>query len=78
MITGKGTHDGKPMLLMGLSGENVTRLMAGDPIVLDGAKVGFDNLTVVVIGGRTENEMAAALTVHGFITPTTNIHDSRT
>lgn len=77
MITGKGTYEDKPMLLMGLSGENVTRLMAGEPIVLDGAKVGFDNLMVVLIGGETEGAMAAALTVHGFISATTTIHDHR-
>lgn len=77
MITGKGTYDGKPMLLMGLSGENVNRLMAGEPIVLDGAKVGFEDLMVVVVGGRTEEDMAAQLTLGGFISAATHIHDRR-
>lgn len=61
MIKAVGTHDGKPMLMIGLSGENVTRLMADEPIKFDCADLGLPELVVVIFGGRTEESMAQQL-----------------
>jgi hypothetical protein len=50
--------NGRPLALFGLSGENMTRLMAGEPIKIDlpEAALGYPMppLTVVICGGRTE------------------------
>lgn len=56
------------MLVLGLSGENVTRLMAGEPILFDGTPFGFDG-RIVICGGRTEQDIADELTRHGLPTP---------
>jgi len=48
------TADGKPMAILGLSGENMTRLMADEPIVLNLADLGLPQVVVVIVGGRTE------------------------
>jgi len=48
------TADGKPMASLGLSGENMTRLMADEPIVLNLADLGLPQVVVVIVGGRTE------------------------
>jgi hypothetical protein len=46
---------GRPLLIIGLSGENMTRLMADKPIKFDMAEVGLPPLTVVIVGGKTED-----------------------
>lgn len=59
MITGRGLDgQGRPLLLIGLSGENMTRLMADEPIVIDAARFGVGEFTVLLMGGRTEDSMA--------------------
>lgn len=69
MIKAAGTVGGKPMLILGLSGENMTRLMAGEPIMLDAAALGLPDMTVVVVGGRTEDSITADLRAHGLVPP---------
>lgn len=56
-------HDssGRPIVLLGLSGENVTRLMADEPIPVDLAELGIPGLTVILISGRTEADITAQL-----------------
>lgn len=67
MIKAPGrTGDGRPMLLLGLSGENMTRLMAGEPIAVDTAQLGepfagLPPLVVVLVGGRDEQTIVAQL-----------------
>lgn len=67
MITAAGsTGDGRPMLLLGLSGENMTRLMAGEPIAVDTDTLGLPfaglpSMVVTLVGGRTEDAIAADL-----------------
>lgn len=68
MIKARGEVGGRPMLLLGLSGENVTRLMAGEPILFDGTPYGFDG-NIVICGGRTEADIVAELAKHGLPTP---------
>lgn len=68
MIKAAGrTGDGKPLLLLGLSGENVTRLMSDEPIRFDMADVGLPPMVVVIVGGRTEDDITAQLRSHGLL-----------
>lgn len=57
MIKATAAVGGDPVLILGLSGENMARLMAGEPIVVDPRELGLDRLParVVLVGGRTED-----------------------
>lgn len=56
--------DGRPTILIGLSGENVTRLVAGEPILFDADQLGFPG-NVVVVYGRTEAGILESLRADG-------------
>lgn len=53
----RNKNDGGRMAVLGLSGENVTRLMAGEPILLDLAELGLPPQRIVIVGGRTEADI---------------------
>ena len=53
---------GVPVAVLGLSGENMTRLMAGEPIVVQLAELGLPPMKILLMGGRTEETIAAELT----------------
>jgi hypothetical protein len=57
-------HDtlGQPTVILGLSGENITRLMADEPILINLADLGLPPLRIAIIGGRTEQAIADRLT----------------
>jgi hypothetical protein len=58
--------DGVPLLLIGLSHENIARLVADEPISFDAADLGLPPMMIIVAAGRTEDELAAKLRVrHG-------------
>lgn len=62
MIKAAGTTgDGRPLLVIGLSGENMTRLMANEPILFDAADLGLPEMRVLIVGGRTENDIRDTL-----------------
>jgi hypothetical protein len=61
VIKATGRANGKPLLILGLSGENMARLMANEPIKIDAADLGLPELTVIVVGGRTEESILANL-----------------
>lgn len=63
------TGDGRPLLLLGLSGENVTRLAAGEPIVFDLAEVGMAACQVVICYGRDEADLVRQLVLDGLLDP---------
>ncbi|HMH92359.1 MAG TPA: hypothetical protein VK586_14895 [Streptosporangiaceae bacterium] len=69
MIKAAGkTGLGIPLLLLGLSGENVTRLAAGEPIRVSAAQMkqlGLPQIEVVIHYGRTEDDILAELKAHG-------------
>lgn len=69
MIKAAGkTGLGLPLLLLGLSGENVTRLADGEPIRIkaaDMAALGFPPMEVVIHYGRTEQDILDELKAHG-------------
>lgn len=58
---GGRTADGTPLAFMGLSGENITRLVAGEPIKVNLAEWGLPSCEVVVLYGRTDLDIAAAM-----------------
>lgn len=67
MIKASGrTGDGRPLAILGLSGENVTRLMAGEPMVLELRELGLPDVQVLLVGGRTEGDITAALYAVGW------------
>lgn len=61
------TADGKPLLILGLSGENMTRLMADEPIRLNLADLDLPEIVVVIVGGRTEDAIAERLAAAGWL-----------
>jgi hypothetical protein len=59
---------GAPLLFLGLSGENVTRLAAGEPIritVTQMQQLGLPPIEVVIHYGRTEQAILDDLEAHG-------------
>jgi hypothetical protein len=68
MIKARGLQHGQPLVILGLSGENMTRLMAKEPILFDLAELGLPATSVVIVGGRTEADITADLRQHGLIT----------
>jgi hypothetical protein len=64
---------GKPTLLLGLSRENMDKLLADQPIVLNGGPLGVGDITVLLIGGETEQTMSDQLRELGMITPQTRV-----
>lgn len=68
MIKAKAvTQDGTSLLLLGLSGENVTRLIAGEPIHIDASELktmGLPSIHVGIVYGRTEEDIANDIRGH--------------
>jgi hypothetical protein len=65
---GSVTALGEPLLLLGLSGENVTRLAAGEPIHVTSAQIaelGLPPMVVVIHYGRTEQDIVDEMKGHG-------------
>lgn len=69
MIKASGrTGIGLPLLFLGLSGENVTRLAAGEPIRIratDLVALGLPPIEVVIHYGRTEDAIREEIVSHG-------------
>jgi hypothetical protein len=69
MIKAAGrTGMGDPLLILGLSGENVTRLTAGEPIhipIADVAELGLPPMDILIHYGRTEQAIVDEITGHG-------------
>lgn len=53
--------NGERVAILGLSGENMARLMADEPIMVDLAVLGLPSQKVVIMGGKDEDSMAAHL-----------------
>ena len=59
---------GLPLLILGLSGENVTRLTAGEPIritVPQMQQLGLPPMEIVIHYGRTEQAIIEEMRAHG-------------
>lgn len=62
------TGAGEPLLFLGVSGENVTRLNAGEPILIrpeELAALGLPRISVVIHYGRTEQDILDEIREHG-------------
>lgn len=57
MIKARGQLADRPLLLFGLSGENVTRIVAGEPVEFDLADMGMSKCRIVIMYGRTEADI---------------------
>lgn len=72
MIKAAGTTaTGAPLVILGLSGENMTRLMANEPIMFDLAELGLPRTVVTIVGGRTEDDIRDRLVNAGLLDPAT-------
>lgn len=60
--------DGKHVIFIGLSDENVKNLDESKPIVQELADIGFDNLKLVIIRGQTEQTILKDMVDAGLIT----------
>lgn len=67
MIKALVTRSGAALVLLGLSGENMTRLMADEPILLDLADLGLPACEIAIIGGKTQADIIAQLEQHGLV-----------
>ncbi len=69
MIKGSArTALGLPLLFLGLSGENIARLAAGEPIRVsaqEAAALGLPPVEVVIHYGRTERDILDDVQKHG-------------
>ena len=63
-------NEGKNILLLGLSRDNLSRLKQGKPIHINGSELGFDN-DVIVVYGETEELIYQDL--QPILKPETNI-----
>jgi len=61
MIKALGMHNGKPLLVLGLSRLNTERLLAGQPIPIDTAEVGIPGFSILLVAGETEDVIVAEL-----------------
>lgn len=62
MIKARGrTPLGTDLVLLGLSGENVARLAADEPIRLNLSELGLPAIEVVIVYGKTEDSIKARL-----------------
>lgn len=53
--------DGRPMVLLGLTGETIARMMADEPVSVDLADLGLESVQVVLMYGKTETDIAKQL-----------------
>jgi hypothetical protein len=61
------TGDGTPLLILGLSAENVKRLMNDKPITFNLSEVGLESMQVAIIGGPTEQFIMEQLIAHDLL-----------
>ena len=73
-------QDGRPLILLGLSRENVRRLMADQPIKVTGESVGRPDVgSILIFFGETEEVMYERLKAAGMLPSPDKIHrDPRT
>lgn len=80
MFTAGGMHGDKAILVVGLSADNSNRLFAGEPIKIGAevmAEMGLPEVEVVILGGKTEDEIAADLRKAGWLRSDARLIDRR-
>jgi hypothetical protein len=76
MIIGQGIDGASRYLILGLSRQNVRRLIAGEPIRISKASHGTavpEGWTIAIVFGETELEIGSALRKDGVIDESTEI-----
>jgi len=66
---GRSAHD-TPLVLLGLTGENLTRLLADEPILIDLAELGLPACKISIIYGTDEKAIIEKLVRAGLLEPT--------
>lgn len=64
MIKGTGNRNGTPVLLLGLTKENTTRLHDDKPILISAKEMiemGFPPMEIAIVAGETEASISKAL-----------------
>lgn len=61
---GQNRRTGDPLVILGLSHENLRRLKAGQPIVLNLAELELPATEIMIFSGKTEDGMRAQLAEH--------------
>jgi hypothetical protein len=61
LIRAKATIHGRSAIFLGLTRENVQRLEAGDPILVDGRTVAVPEVDVVIFFGETTGDLIRTL-----------------
>lgn len=65
MIKARGeAKDGNLLLVLGLSGENITRLVAGEPVYIGASELtgmGFPAMHIGIVYGKTERAILKQL-----------------
>ena len=65
MIKARGGN----LVLLGLSRMNVDRMVAGLPVLFDGADVGLDGIRITIVYGETERAIIDQLDAEGVLGP---------
>ena len=66
----------RPLLIIGIDGENVSRMVAGEPITFEVADMGLAPLQVVMLYGDHEADLVTML--GPLLSPHAVIHDQQT
>lgn len=67
--------DGRELLILGLSHENLTRLKSEKPIAFRGDTVGLPGIEILIFAGETEQSMARDMAE--FVGPNTRVSISK-
>ena len=65
---GQAANPSRPMVLLGLTRENVRRLMDDQPIVVELTDLDLPPMSVVIIGGQDQATLARELARIGMVT----------
>lgn len=58
-----------PLVILGLTGENITRLIAGEPISINLSEMGLPDCPLGIVYGKTEDDIVAELAKFGVNIP---------
>lgn len=65
MVKARITIGRKQIIVLGLSGENITRLVANEPIRIKGSELGLDDkYEFIIMYGKTEEIIEAEIRSH--------------
>lgn len=63
------TGDGRPLIVLGLTQDNVDRLLAGKPIAVDAEKLGLPPMAIVLTAAADNQALVDMLCEAGLLTP---------